>query len=110
MIILEFLYIDVFNLPLMTHTARMDSSNWTSYSFPIKEESISDSLLWTVLTVYAMTHLLDSLKDIFRSGPLVHIIMRLTLKDKYKIQTLDFVRIFGTIPPLIAILELVSSR
>jgi len=89
MIILEFLYIDVFYLPLMTHTARMDSSNWTSYSFPIKEESISDSLLWTILTV---------------SGPLIHATMRLTLKDKYKIRTLDFVRIFGTIPPLIAIL------
>lgn len=89
MVVIEFLYIDVFRWPLMNDVISMPSGSWTSLALPMMPDSISDGVLWSILTL---------------SGPIIHCCLLFFRSKTYKLSTPEFVRIFGSIPPFLAIL------
>lgn len=72
----------------MSEDVSFASDTFTHYAYPKIPDTIPDPILWTILIV---------------TGPTIHVILRLAASD-YNLGTLTFVRIYGTIPPVISIL------
>lgn len=85
---LEFGYISL-GLPILSEEVSIPVSEISHYSYPKVGDTITDGVLWAIFTA---------------SGLLIHVCLRLSTPAEYTMGTLEFCRIFGTIPPVVSIL------
>lgn len=85
---LEFIYVQN-GLPILSTDLTFTDNDFNQFSYPVVKESIADDLLWTIFTV---------------TGPVIHFALQFLKRDDYDLSTIEFCRIYATIPPIVSIL------